>query len=423
MRSFTFIHAADLHLDSPFKGIGDDAPRVADALRKANYGVLDRLAGLAEDTGAEFLLLAGDVFDWSDRSIKAQLALRDCLKRLSDIGKETFMVYGNHDPLAGRASPIHWPDRVHVFGASGPETLLVDRDGCPLCAVTGMSYGTAKESRNLARMFPKADPGTFSIGLLHCSVGTNPAHETYAPCDRQDLLDSGMDYWALGHVHEKAILCTDPPIVYPGNTQGRSFKEQGERGCFVVSVDARRSVHLEFVPLDAVRWSSRDVSIDGIETLEALENALMTAVEDMAKGSGGRGIVCRLDITGRGGLALELRRPGAIETLLERLRDAFADSDPLVHVRELSVSCRQDTDRDARRLAGDFLAELLVTADTLRERGSEGYAHLREQALWPLFGNRRINRLLSGLDHDDAIEDALVAAESLCMDLLEGDGS
>lgn len=421
MRPFTFIHAADLHLDSPFKGIGEHTPSVADALRKANYGVLDRLVDLACDTGAEFLLLAGDVFDWSDRSIKAQLALRDCLRRLSEEGRKTLMVYGNHDPLAGRPSPISWPDGVHVFGSSSPQTLIVEKDGIPLCTVTGMSYATSKEPRNLARMFPKAGSEIFSIGLLHCSVGSDPAHETYAPCSRQDLIESGMDYWALGHVHEKNILCADPFIVYPGNSQGRSFREQGERGCFVVSVDARGSVHLEFAPLDAVRWSSIDVRIDGMETLEQLENALVTAVEAVAAGSGGRGIVCRIDICGRGRLSGELRREETVETLLERLRDTFAGSDPLVHVQELAVSCRQDEDRDARKRAGDFLAELLVTADALRKKGSEGYASIRDQALSPLYANRRLARLLAGLDHDEAIEEALAAAESLCIDLLEGD--
>jgi len=421
LRPFIFVHAADLHVDSPFKGISDDAPGVAQALRDATYEALRRLVTLCIDSKADFLLLAGDVFDSADRSVKAQLALHDGLSMLAEKGIGTFIAYGNHDPLSGRVHPVRWPSGVRTFPADRPETHVVTKEGTPICTVTGVSYEKEKEGRNLALMFKRPDPDLFAIGLLHCSVGTNPAHASYAPCLMEDLLSASMDYWALGHVHERTVLHRNPFVAYPGNTQGRSFREQGERGCLVARVDRTGAVKSEFHALDSVRWRDDTVKIDGLESLEQLDNALSDATDRMALEAAGRPVVCRITLAGRGPLYPALRQEDTLAGLVERLREDHQDRTPFVWVQELALACRPETDLNKRRMAGDFLAEVLATAQLIREEGADGYARLRDNALASILKPARIGRIVGLLD-DREMEALLAEAELICLDLLEQQG-
>ena len=198
-----FVHAADLHIDSPFSGIGDVDVRVANRLREATYDAFQNLVELCLESHADFLVIAGDVYDGADRSVRAQLRFRDGLSRLAEKGIQTFVVHGNHDPLDGWPSSLAWPDGVHIFGVD-PEWKNIEKNGEVVAAVQGMSYPTRKVTDNLALKFcPPQSGSIFTIGLLHANVGANSAHPNYAPCTVEDLSTSGIDYWALGHVHTR----------------------------------------------------------------------------------------------------------------------------------------------------------------------------------------------------------------------------
>ena len=91
--------------------------------------------------------------------------------------------------------------------------------------------------------------------MLHANVGGHPDHDSYAPCSVADLAATGLDYWALGHVHTRQVLQgEDPAVVYPGNPQGRHPGETGPRGVYLVEVDDRGGIGLDFRPTDVVRW-------------------------------------------------------------------------------------------------------------------------------------------------------------------------
>lgn len=418
MRPFRFVHAADLHLDSPFKGLSARDPKIAEFLRKAAFLAFDNLVTLCIEKGVDFLLIAGDVFDRADRGLKAQMKFRDGLLELGKHGIRVFVVFGNHDPLSGRASPIDWPENVHFFGPNEVEDVMVERSGTTIASVSGISYCEPAERRNLAKKFKSGPGDLFRIGLLHTNIGGERDHEPYAPCEISDLVNTGIDYWALGHVHEKKVLCRDPYVVYPGNTQGRNIKEQGERGCFLVSVDDHGGVSLDFRPLDAARWASTEVDIGPFDSMDRLEAAIFSAIDTLLRGAEGRPIICRLSLTGRGPLYRELRRNRRVDDLAERARENFISKDPFAWVEGLFLDCTPEIDIERRRQVDDFVGFMLRKADQI-QGSREAQRVLFDKALHPLFLDNRVRKAI-GEPTPDEMKEILKEAELLCLDMLEG---
>jgi len=318
--------------------------------------------------------------------------------------------------MDGWTSTIKWPDSVHVF-ASDVETVKMDLGGGDKAAVSGISYRSRNETRNLASLFKPENPDIFQIALLHCNCGAAAEHEPYAPCSMDELSGAGFDYWALGHVHTRGILREKPHLVYPGNIQGRGIHERFERGCYLVAVDEGK-VDLEFCPLDSVRWLRAEVSIDGIDSLDELDRALSAAIEDVGRRADGRPAVCRIDLTGRGALYADLARKDAVEGLLERAREEGEGLDPFVWVEKIEFRCAPEIDLDRRREGGDLIGQLLRIADDLR--GEEDLAQALAPDLASLHEHRLARKALEDLSRAE-IEDLLRQAEYLCVDLLGGD--
>jgi len=420
MKPFSFVHGADLHLDSPFTGVTAQAPDVAEALRAATFEAFQSLIQLCLDRRPAFLLLAGDVYDGADRSLRAQLRFRDGLATLAEQGIRSFVVHGNHDPLEGWSSSITWPPEVHVFGKDTVETVTVEKDGSPIAAVSGVSYGRRRETRNLAQRFSAEERGgLFQIALLHCNCGANADHEAYAPCSLSDLQGAGFDYWALGHVHEKAVLTESPYVVYPGNTQGRHIREQGERGCYWVTVNEAHNAAVEFCALDAVRWLTGEVRIDDFDTIDRLERGLAETVETFREHADGRSVVCRIALAGRGPLYKELRRPNAVADLLEHVRERFASERPFVWLEAIEANCRPEVDLAKRRKGTDLLAQVLNEAGDIR--GGQDLREALAPVLDDLFEDGRARKALDPLGEDE-LRRVLDEAELLCLDMLEGEG-
>ena len=364
MDYFRFVHAADLHIDSPFSGVGDADNRVATRLREATYEAFQNLVDLCINQNADFLVIAGDVYDGADRSVRAQLRFRDGLSKLANAGIQSFVVHGNHDPLDGWQSSISWPGGVHIFGAT-PEWKNFEKNGEVVAAVQGMSYPTREVTDNLATQFSPPQSGNlFAIGLLHANVGANSTHPNYAPCTVEDLSQSGIDYWALGHVHTRQTLKRAAPVIaYPGNTQGRHPNETGARGALVVDVDPSGASKSEFVALDVVRYERGEVDISNIETIDGLDSAIRQATDNLSVQAEDRDVVCRLTIVGRGPLHEQLAANGAIEDLLDSVRSAWSGGgSPWVWVERIIDSTRPAIDIESRAKADDFLGATLKRA-------------------------------------------------------------
>ena len=356
--AFRFLHTADLHLDSPFGGLSEAAPPgVASAVRRATLGSWRRIVELAVSEGVDFVLVAGDVFDSDERTIRGQLAFVDGLRTLAEAGIPSFVVTGNHDPLSGWEPSLAWPAGAYRFGAGQVESRPVTREGVEIARVHGISYGVRDVRENLASRFRKEPGSRFAIGLLHANVGGQPGHENYAPCSVADLLGSGMDYWALGHVHRPQVLREgSPAIVYAGNPQGRDPGELEPRGAMLVSVDGAGRAGVELRELDEIRWVARTVDIAGHGDLDELLGRLERELDE-ARAAAGRPVIARVELTGFGRLHAELQRSDAIRDLRERLVDRLASQEPFVWLAALHDGTRP---REARAIerAGEFLGEL-----------------------------------------------------------------
>ncbi|MDI6795874.1 MAG: DNA repair exonuclease [Desulfatibacillaceae bacterium] len=416
MGAFSFIHAADIHLDSPFAGITARAPGIAGVLQRATFRALDALVDLALSRQADFVVLAGDVFDWADKSLAAQLAFADAVGRLEEPGIAVFVVCGNHDPAAGRSFSVDFPDNLVVFPHEEVETHIVSRRGRQIAAVSGISFQKNAEARNLVALFPKEHPGLFSVGLVHANVGGATGHENYAPCLVSDLDNPAIDYWALGHVHTRRTLRERPLAIYPGNTQGRSFAETGPRGCYFVQVEGDK-IQSEFCPLDAVRFLEEELSIAAIGSINALESAVFEKIEKMEELADRRPAVCRVTLAGRGPLYGELKGTDELDALLERARQNFEGREPFVWVERIRNCCLPEIDLEARAKGDDFAAQVLALAKKMQE-DPEAMQRMEGKALSPLFDDSRIKRAISPLT-DDEKNEILQQARLACLELLE----
>ena len=402
MKKFRFIHAADLHLDSPFRGLGETSPRLAELLHSATFRALDRIVGHAIDSNSDFVVLAGDLYDSSDRSLRALVEFRRQMERLAEHDIGAYVVHGNHDPLNGWGSEFQMPPNVFVFDGEVRAQPVV-RNGREIALVTGVSYTKERVTENLARSFQRTLGDVYSIALLHANVGSQSGHADYAPASIADLVDAGFDYWALGHVHTRAVLSTSPPIVYPGNPQGRHARETGSRGCFQVDVDANGRTKLKFVETDVVRWASLDFSIADHPRMDSLLDGLRDDVQRVASGFDGPTVI-RYRLVGGGPLHTDLQRDGVAQELEHELGKVF-------DLESLRVATGPEIDRaqllETEPLVGDFLR--LVE----RAGNDPAYRDHLARGLQPLFRKKDLSN-----PDEDRVAEWIEKAGSLGVDLL-----
>lgn len=364
--SFTFVHAADLHLDTPFRGLGSQAAHVQQALIEASLQAFDALIDLTLEVNAAFLLLAGDLYDGPDRDVRAQLRFLRGLERLGQAGVQVFIVHGNHDPVEGGWSAIRrWPHHVHVFGADGVSYREVVRDGGPLALIHGISYRTRHVHDNLASAFRRAEAPLFQVGLLHANVG-DPDHAPYAPCTLDDLAAANLDYWALGHVHRRQAWRHGRGwIAYPGNLQGRSPKpsEAGAKGALVVEVVDGAAAEPRFVALDRVRFVSLAVETDDLADLGQLQALLVARALDQQTREADRALVLRAELLGRTPSKAQLSHSGAVEGLRQALNEQMGARPAFIWWDAIEDRTRHCIDPGALRERDDLVGALLEVSD------------------------------------------------------------
>lgn len=420
--SFSFIHAADLHLGAAFSGLTRQAADLAQELERATYAALDNLVSLARAKSPAAVLLAGDLCNTEAGSAKAMLGLRDACAALGDLGASVFMVHGNHDPLpplTGRGL-ISWPDNVHVFGSEAVTHAPLVRDGETLALVHGISHGRRDVSDNLAALFRRAPQDIFQIGLLHCQVGAAAGHLPYAPCNIEDLSRAGLDYWALGHVHKRGQVCAAPPAYYPGNIQGLHINEDGPKGCLLAEVRDGRLAGVDFHALGPVQWLNVAVSLEGAETLDAADERIRTALQEAcATGDfSATGYLVRLRLEGRTDLDARLRG-GWSADVLERLRVWGRERAPFVWLKDIDFATAPAHDLTALESRDDLLGETLRRIKAW-QASPEALAALLEGPLAELYGPRAAQARAAGLEPPlpDELREQLAEAARLCAEYL-----
>ena len=412
-----FVHAADLHLDSPFTGLKAAAPAdVANALYHATFDAYENIINLCISEQVDALLVAGDVFDGADRSLRAQLKFVEGLKKLDTKGIRSFVCHGNHDPLDGWQARLDYPPGCRRFGPEWEAVPVFEDPDRAL--IHGISYRKRDVTENLALRLGNVDPGPFSIGLVHGNVGNNPEHGAYAPCSLDDLAQSGVHYWALGHVHTRQVLNEQgPTVVYPGNPQGRHPNETGARGVYLVEVDDGGNVGLDFRPMDTVRWARLDSDIAALDTEQDLLDALHKGMQALLDGADGQSVVVRVRLTGRGELNRKLRRPNMIEDLVEAINGEWDERSPFVWCERIEDASASPFDREARLKGSDFLAEVLRTAD--RSKTDPELLAGLGTGLSDLYQHHRFRSYLSNsAPNEEEIAGLVEEAEAMIVNLL-----
>ena len=416
MTRLRFVHAADLHLDSPFRGIRNQAPaHVADALSGATFEAYRNIVNLCLQEQVDALLVAGDIYDGADRSLRAQLRFVQGLRQLDEAGIRSFICHGNHDPLDGWEARLDLPAGCVRFGPE-VERFPVFPDEPERAMVHGVSYPTREVRENLTPHFTGTGTGQgFNIGLLHANVGGNQDHDSYAPCSVSDLAGAGLDYWALGHVHTRQTLNdAGPAIVYPGNPQGRHPNEPGARGVYLVEVDDHGAVQLDFRPMDVVRWSTLSLDIGPLEAEQGLLDAVNDLAEEALFDAQGRSVVARLELTGRGQLNGWLRTGDTVGDIREQLNDRYASRSAWLWCEGIRVDTASPLDRALVARREDFVGDLARLGEEIG--GSDAALAELRQFLEPLYSRREVRGLLEGLiSSNDELKEILASAEAECL--------
>ena len=421
MKRLKFVHSADLHLDSPFSGLRSLAPEIAETLYQATFNAYDNIINLCIQEKVDALLIAGDIFDGADRSLRAQLKFVDGLNRLDGANIRSFICHGNHDPLNGWEADLTLPDTCHRFGRE-LEQVPVFMDEPDRAVVYGISYPQREVRENLVPRFGIVEPEPFTIGLLHANVDNNPAHDSYAPCSLKDLESTGIDYWALGHVHTSQVLReANPTVVYPGNPQGRHPNEAGPRGVYVVEVSDTNQVKLDFRAVDVVRWATLKIDIDGLESDQSLLDLIDQEIKRCQDNADGRDTIFRLVLIGRGCLPDSLTRPGFVEDLLERVNDSGPRDRPFLWCERIQASTASFIDREQQRQRSDFAGDLIRLSDEWRGTPN-GLNEIRDN-LQEIYGRGNAGRYLR--EHaltDDELRELIADAEAACLSELLDEG-
>ena len=349
-----FLHAADIHLDSPLRGLSAYEGAPVDLLRTATRRAFSQLVDMAIEEDVDFVVIAGDLYDGDWRDYNTGLFFVREMGRLNQAEIPVFLVYGNHDAESEITKQLTLPKNVKSFSARKPETHRLEEIDV---ALHGQSFRSAATTENLAVGYPDPVTGWLNIGVLHTALEGHAAHATYAPCSLAELQSKGYDYWALGHVHEFAIHSEDPWVVFPGNLQGRHIRELGPRGAVMVSADSD-GISLERVFVDVVRWFHVEVDVSEAQTIDDAVTLVGERFDEVVAGEAEDvTIVVRVTLTGGTSLHGDLF---GLENQLraEVLSQANAFGEGVLWVEKVCLNTSPQHDRDALKARSDAIADL-----------------------------------------------------------------
>ena len=326
------LHAADLHLDSPFAAL---RPEQARTRREEQRQVLQRLVQACNSMDCRLLLLSGDLFD-SDRVFRQTAEL--LCDVLGQCRARVFIAPGNHDyygPFSPYAS-LCWPENVHIFRSRTPEAVRLEDPGL---TVYGAAF-TAPHDAPLLEGF-HAGPG-LSVMTVHGELTATSG--LYGPIPPQQAEESGLSYLALGHIHRGFVKTLGGVTVgNPGCAMGRGFDETGEKGALCVELD-EGGCRVKPVPLGARQYSVYTVNVTGKDPLAAA----LAALPEKAKEE-----ICRVVFTGTAAAPPDARLIAALE---EKVRDLEIVDQTLPEL-ELWAGLEEDS------LKGVFLRRMKAVYD------------------------------------------------------------
>ncbi|MCS4487154.1 metallophosphoesterase family protein [Staphylococcus americanisciuri] len=372
-----FLHCADLHLDSPFMSKQHLSPNILRDVENSAYESFKQIIDVALRENVDFMIISGDLFDQRNRTFKAEVFLKEEFKRLQKEQIFVYIVHGNHDPLSERITN-DWPENVTVFSNSVETYQAITKTGDTV-HLHGFSYETAASYENKIDDYPtNEDRNIVHIGVLHGTYSKSGASDRYTEFRLEDLNNKLYHYWALGHIHKRQQLSDLPEIHYPGNIQGRHFKEQGEKGCLIVEGDHVK-LTTRFVPTQFIRFETAEIDVSQI-TQQALYDAIQS-FKMKVRGLGRAFYRLRLNVSGD-----ERINPQVLEQVKAMILDYEENEQHFVLIDELEIYY---TDLESQSIFKEFAPELLAQDE------------IYEEALQDLYMNPKASKYLDHyLEHD-----------------------
>lgn len=414
--SLNFIHAADLHIDSPLRGLERYEGAPLEALQGATRRALVKLVDHCLERSVDLLVISGDLFDGNWKDMNTGLFVVHQMKRLGEM--PVCILRGNHDAASRITRKLTWPENVRILSSQRPETIPFEDLGV---AVHGQSFPQQKVTENLAASYPEPLPDLLNVGLLHTSLTGSPEHDSYAPARIDDLLQKGYDYWALGHIHHREILHKNPYVVFSGNTQGRHIKEPGAKGCYLVEAEGGDILSTRFLPTDSLRWMRTEVNLSTDHTVDDLYLAVAREFSSCRGESPDRLVALRVQVTGACVAHGFLQSRKGREEAIGEIRNLANDHDEGLWVEKIQFRTSPPLNLDELRKGRDLIGDLLALVASARS-GSEAMEELFSDLA--SFEEKTGGELAAaGLDIEDpkAREAWLSASENLLMSLLAGE--
>lgn len=336
-----FIHGADLHLDSPFIGLKTVPDFLWEKIYQSTFTALTNLVNHAIEKQVDFVLLAGDIYDSDDRSVKAQAFLKTEMERLNQAEIPVFICHGNHDYIENSGLHLKMPENVELFSETVETKWLTTKNGERI-AVSSFSYNSRWMTKRMITEYPKKhETADFHIGILHgFSEGLETSHGHYAPFTINELKSKGYDYWALGHIHTRQVLATQPPILYAGNTQGRSSKETGIKGCELVTLTLGES-SIETLETQDIQWETFEISLAKQSTLDDVYRKIKETIE--IKEGSQKNYLLTIELVDTKDLLPNVLKKIIQGELLEALQQISA-TEPFIWVNQLKIQKRATED-------------------------------------------------------------------------------
>ncbi len=384
---FKFIHAADIHLDSPLRGLSRYETAPVEAIRNACRRALENLVDLALEEKVSFVLLAGDLYDGDWKDYSTGIFFSHLMGRLGQNNISVFIVAGNHDAANRMTKALDSPSNMKILSSRKVETVTLDELSV---VIHGRSFKTQHVDENLVTGFDVATKGFFNIGLLHTSLDGREGHAVYAPCSINDLRSKEYQYWALGHIHKQEFVSEDPWIVFPGCIQGRHIREPGAKGCVMVTVEDNNVLEVEKYSLDVFRWMQCNVDITDVVAMREVLDCARKAIKKDMSFADGRPVAMRIRFEGATSTADDISAfPEQFEQQIKALGAEIAGDDLWIEKVENAVSSKLDlnTTLSDDSALGNLLQEILATANNPDEiNGLDGViSELRKKLPVELF--------------------------------------
>jgi DNA repair protein SbcD/Mre11 len=374
MTPIRFFHVADLHLDSPFKGVTSMPDRQLKNLRESTFNAFRTLIQSAVQERPDFILIVGDIYDGEDRSLRAQHKFQQGMEELNVHQIPVFLCHGNHDHMGGSWTRFQLPPNVHVFQKETEKAHIKIRQQDVY--ITGFSYKERHVKDSVIHSYKNAEDGNaIYIGMLHGSLAGDTTHAVYAPFTKEELLSKNYDYWALGHIHKRQMLHSEPPIVYSGNIQSRHRNEKGPKGFYEVSLD-KGDARLNFIQTSAVIYEHVECSCKGIVHANELFEAVEETIEQFRNKHGAGVLEIRLiDIDVN---TADMLDGTPMEEWLSMIREIQEMREPQVWIQSISIETTEMKDIEPSGLT-ETVISVMENWDTQewKEIISDVYQHSR----------------------------------------------